>query len=130
MTRELQRNPSTSAPSLPRLNCAAFPSRFHGRLDFAALRRQIAIGQVLDLIGWEPVSKYGVQLRGPCPIHKSQNPKSRSLSVNLEKHAFRCFRCSAKGNALDLWTAVTGARLYDAALDLCRGLGIEPPVKK
>ena len=87
----------------------------------------------------EELSGSGSQLRGRCPIHSSPGRKHRSLSVNLEKNAFRCFDrdCGAQGNALDLWAAVQKLSLREAALDLaatfhltCPGHREEEPVNQ
>jgi DNA primase len=104
------------------------PSR-PGSINFAGVRELITMRQVLDVLNWQHAAKHGAQLRGPCPIHKSENPSSRSFSVNLEKHVYHCFAacCGSKGNQLDLFAAVTGQRPYDAALDLCQRLGIDIP---
>lgn len=83
--------------------------------------------QVLELIEWRPNSRRGDQLRGPCPVHQSQGERSRIFSVSLSKQAFQCFKCEAKGNHLDLYAKVTGLPVYEAALELCERLGIEPP---
>ncbi|MCA9239583.1 MAG: hypothetical protein KDA37_05265 [Planctomycetales bacterium] len=101
-------------------------------LDFAALRKEVTIGMVLELIEWRPVSRTGPQLRGPCPVHKSQTERSRSFSVNLERNVFQCFGagCEARGNQLDLAAAVFGLPLREAALELCASLGIEPPTRQ
>ncbi len=98
-------------------------------LDYRRLRELVSLTMVLELLGWEPVSKYGPQLRGPCPVHRSENPRSRTFSANTAKNVFHCFKpdCSAQGNQLDLYVAVTGLPLFGAALELCDKLGIEPP---
>jgi DNA primase len=96
-------------------------------VDFSAVRKQIPIGTVLDLSRFAPSERKGRQLRGPCPIHRSEFDMSRSFSVNLETNAFRCFSCGAKGNQLDLWALATGQSLFHAAIDLCRRAGIEVP---
>lgn len=87
-------------------------------IDYAELRREVSIAAVLELIGWMPVSRKGDQVRGPCPIHRSENTHSRSFSVNLKKNAFQCFGCGKKGNQLDLYMFVTSQTLYQAAKDL------------
>ena len=96
-------------------------------IDFAALRRQLRLGQVLELLGFVPSSRAGVQVRGPCPVHGSQTARSRSFAAHLERQCWQCFRCGAHGNALDLWAAATQVPLYEAALDLCRRLHLEIP---
>lgn len=96
-------------------------------IDFPMFRSQVSIGQVLDLLNYEPTRVIGRQLRGPCPIHGSTTAKSRSFSVNLERSVFHCFSCGAHGNQLDLWIALTDLPVYDAAINLGERLGIEVP---
>lgn len=98
-------------------------------IDFAELRRQVTIGEVLDFFRWEPVARHGPQLRGPCPIHRSTSERSRTFSVNTEKNIFRCFKpaCGAQGNQLDLFAQATGRPFLEAAHELCHRLGITPP---
>ena len=96
-------------------------------IDYAALRQQLRLADVLDLLGFVPSTRGGPQLRGPCPLHGSRSPRSRSFAAHLERHCWRCFRCDAGGNALDLWVAVTKLPLYQAALDLCQRLHVEAP---
>jgi len=96
-------------------------------IDYQALRKRIEIRAVLDLIGFKPTSKSRQQWRGPCPLHGSQATWSRTLSVNIPRGLFRCFKCHAGGNVLDLWSQYTGMGLYDATLDLCEKLGVAVP---
>jgi putative transposase len=96
-------------------------------IDFGALRESVSMAEVLALLGFVPSACDDAQQRGPCPIHGSQDPKSRSFSVNLDEHTFHCFKCGAQGNALDLWAATTGKDIYDAAQDLCQRLGRPVP---
>jgi len=96
-------------------------------VDFRAVRASVTMGQVLDLIGFVPSERRGEQLRGPCPIHESTTSKERSFSANLSKNAFRCFRCGASGNHLDLWAEVNGIDLHQAARTICERVGIEIP---
>jgi DNA primase len=96
-------------------------------IDYAELRRRLRLGQVLELLGFVPSTQHGNQVRGPCPVHGSQSPRSRSFAAHLERHCWHCFRCSAHGNALDLWTAATKRPLYEAALDLCQRLHLDIP---
>jgi DNA primase len=96
-------------------------------IDFAELRRRLRLGQVLELLGFEAVARWGAQVRGPCPVHGSTRRRSRAFSAHLEKHMWHCFRCGAGGNALDLWLAVTKQPVYAGALELCRRLGLEVP---
>ena len=98
-------------------------------IDYAAIRRRIAIRRVLELIAYQPTSMRGDQWRGPCPLdyHASAGDRDRCFSVNLARNIFRCFRCQSSGNQLDLWAASTRQPLYSASIDLCQRVGIEVP---
>lgn len=79
------------------------------------------------LAGIDSVAAGTVQYRGRCPIHVSSCSSSATLSANLRKNTFQCFKCGAKGNQLDLWAAISNLPLHDAARDLCERLGIDVP---
>ncbi len=68
-------------------------------IDFVLLRRQVPLAQVLELIGFRALTRVGAQLRGPCPVHGSKSPRSRSFAAHLTKQCWHCFRCGASGNA-------------------------------
>lgn len=96
-------------------------------INFPALRSLVTMTEVLEQIGWLSRLKGSEsQQRGPCPLHES-SANSRVFSVHLSKKVFRCFGCGAAGNHLDLYAAVTRQDLYQAALDLCTLLRIDPP---
>jgi DNA primase len=95
-------------------------------IDYGAARQALPLADVLDLLGWRPLSRRGAQARGPCPLHGG-SPRSRSFAVHLGKHAYRCFGCGAGGNALDLWAAQTRQPLHAAVIDLCHRLGRAVP---
>jgi DNA primase len=98
-----------------------------GGIDYAALRNQISMEQVLAHLGCLTRLKgSGVQRRGPCPIHAPADTRLRCFSVNLEKKVFHCFHppCDAHGNVLDLWAAVRRLPLYEAARDLAATLQV------
>jgi DNA primase len=96
-------------------------------IDFRSARREIRLAAVLELLGWRCCERNGFQVRGPCPVHGSSSPRSRSLSVHLGRGVWQCFRCGASGNALELWARVRGEKLYPATLELYRQLGRTPP---
>jgi putative transposase len=97
------------------------------RIDFAAIKQSITLAEVLALLRFTPSRTQGAQQRGPCPIHGSQNPKSRTFSANLADNTFHCFKCGAHGNALDLWASTSRQDIYAAAVDVCRQLGRPVP---
>ena len=96
-------------------------------VDFDAVRQQVGLGDVLRLLRFEPTSVCGDAWRGPCPVHGSTSPRSRSFSANLRLGRYRCFRCGSRGNALELWAAVHRIGVYEAAVELCEALRIEIP---
>ena len=96
-------------------------------IDFRAVRWLLPPSRVLEMLGWSAVRRSGDELRGPCPLHRSQSPRSRSFAANLRKGVFRCFACGASGNLLDLYAAARGLSVYEAALELCERLELEVP---
>ena len=99
-------------------------------IDFATLRRQVTMEQVLRHLGHlDCLRGWGAQRRGPCPVHGSSHAGSRSFSVNLKMNVFRCFsaECGAKGNVLDLWASVHGLPLAEAAKHLAQTFGLDLP---
>ena len=99
-------------------------------VNFAVLREQLAMADVLRLLRFVPSRVRGEQLRGACPVHESRElrgPRSRSFSVNLRLGRYQCFRCGSRGNALELWAAARGVSLYAAAIELCESFEIDVP---
>ena len=97
-------------------------------IDFATARAQLRLADVLALCGFTPTSRHGLQLRGPCPVHRARRSASRSFAAHLGKNVWHCFACGTGGNALDLWVALTGQPVYTAVVDLCARLGQEVPL--
>jgi len=96
-------------------------------VNFDLLRERISIVDVLRLLDLTACGRQGDQLRGPCPVHGSSSPRSRSFTVNVRLGRYYCHRCGSGGNALELWAAVRGVSVYAAAIELCRSLGLEVP---
>jgi DNA primase (bacterial type) len=96
-------------------------------IDYRQARSRIRLAEVLDLAGFEASWCRGEQARGPCPVHHSRTPLSRSFAADHGKQLWHCFRCGAGGNALDLWMEVTRLPLHAAVLDLCKRLGRDVP---
>jgi DNA primase len=99
-------------------------------IDYAAARQALPIADVPRLLDWQAVTRRGLQARGPCFLHGSRSPRSRSLAVHLGKNLYRCFSCGAGGNALDLWSAHTRQPLHAAVIDLCQRLGVSVPLAR
>ena len=96
-------------------------------VDFEVLRERTAMEDVLRLLEFQPCSRRGDQLRGPCPVHGSSNPRSRSFSVNVRLGRYHCIACGSRGNALELWSAVRGISVWTSAIELCESLGLDVP---
>jgi DNA primase len=96
-------------------------------IDYREARARLRLAEVLDLVGFAPRSRCGEQVRGPCPVHRSRRPTSRSFAAHLGQGVWHCFVCGAGGNVLDLWVAVTGQDLHTAVIDLCARLGRDVP---
>ena len=120
--RERRQQQRQAAREAPASQPAARPA-----IDFAALRAVVTMAAVLQLLGFQPASRRGVQQRGGCPLHGSTSGTSRCFSVNVGDQTFHCFKCGRSGNALDLWAQASGQGVYDAALDLCQRLNIPVP---
>lgn len=97
-------------------------------LNFARLREQVSIVQVLEQIAWHPQSTRGVQWRGACPVHEEAGATSRYFAVQTAKSVYCCHRCGSQGNALDLWVALREKPLLEAAWELVETLGLDPPL--
>ena len=54
-------------------------------IDFTQLREQVTLAEVLALVGFRAVTRHGPQWRGPCPVHGSSSPRSRSLAAHVER---------------------------------------------
>jgi DNA primase len=96
-------------------------------IDFNRVRSSISLAQVLELLHFVPQRSAAIQLRGPCPVHRDKHSNSRSFSVNLTRNQYRCFQCGSAGGQLELWAQVKHLTVYDAAIDLCRTLGVDTP---
>jgi len=95
-------------------------------IDFAHLKRQLTMAQVVDHLGLR-LRGNGPQRRGPCPIHRGDG-RGKTFSVHLDQNVFHCFdaACQKKGDVIDLWAGVNGTSLRQAALDLVRTFNLEP----
>jgi len=87
------------------------------------------MADVLSLLAFRPASRRGDQVRGKCPLHVSENERSRTFSANLRRNIYQCFsrKCGLKGNQLDLWAQATRLQAYEAAVELCARLGKDVP---
>jgi DNA primase len=94
-------------------------------VDFRQLKAMVSLRQVLDLLHWTPTRREPSALRGPCPVHRSKNPHSRSFAAG--PGGWTCFSCGEQGDQIRLWALCRGLTQYQAALDLCRELRLPVP---
>jgi len=94
-------------------------------VDFEAIKLLVPVHQVLELVGWRPTWERGAIARGPCPIHHSNNPRSRSLAVTRD--GWYCHSCHKRGDVVRLWAELHGLSMLQAALRLCERLRMEVP---
>lgn len=88
-------------------------------IDYRRLRAEIPIREVLELIGFELISRRGDRLRGRCPLPSCRQTADRPFSVDLRRGLFRCFACRSGGNQLDLWALFHRLAIHEAAQSLC-----------
>ncbi len=98
-------------------------------IDFHRLRAEITMERVLTQLRFQPVSRTGDQLHGPCPVHRSTSPGARTFSVNLRSQRYYCHKCHSHGNQLELWAATQQQTFYPAMIALCHALGHSIPWK-
>jgi transposase len=121
---------STVAPTAAPVNSAAAAKPTpRPKVDYAFLRQQVTMAQVLEHLGLlGNLRGRGQQRRGHCPIHSQPNDPQRTFSAHLGKNVFQCFQadCGAHGNVLDLWAAVHHLPVYEAALHLAETFHLRP----
>jgi transposase len=115
---------TTTSSSIP----ASTRERKLRPLNFARLREQVSIRQVLERLSWQPQSVRGGEWRGCCPIHETPGAKSRYFAVEPEKNVYCCHRCGSAGNTLDLWIAIQGQPILEAGWAMVEAFGLEPPL--
>ena len=79
--------------SAPISRCTAMPG-----IHFAEARAGIALAEVLDVLGFVPSESSGNQVRGPCPVHHSISPSSRSFSANIKRNIYILLKCGSCRN--------------------------------
>jgi transposase len=99
-------------------------------IDFEHVKAQLPLQRVLEYLRLlDGLRGQGAQRKGPCPLHGQTGDRKRGLtfSVHLDKNVFQCFQpsCARKGDVIDLWAALHGLNLRQAALDLVQKFNLE-----
>lgn len=82
-------------------------------VDFKALRQQVPLVEVLEIIGYDFLLGTGNQRYGRCPLGCS--PLARCCSFNLARNLWLCHECGSGGNQLDLFCRVYQLPLLEGA---------------
>lgn len=87
-------------------------------VDFRAVKSAVTMEAVLAHYGVKNLKRVGDELRGRCPIHKSE--AAGTFHANVVKNCFQCFaaKCKKRGNVLDFVAAMEGCTIRDAAIKL------------
>ena len=112
----------TERPFFHQVTPAAETEQTMPGVDFDRLRTQITMKQVLDLLGFKPLPANRRPMVRRLSPARIPGPVVDRFSVNVAIGRYRCHRCHRQGNQLELWAAATKLPLYQAAIDLCRGL--------
>src|SRR5581483_10453676 len=84
-------------------------------VDFKTIKQSISIEQVLAHYQIK-LRRSGKELRGRCPIHQGEGQDT--FHASIEKNAFHCFSCQAKGNVLDFVAAMEHCTIREAGAKL------------
>jgi transposase len=100
-------------------------------VDFDHVKAQLPLARVLEHLRLlDTLRGPSPQLKGPCPLHGQNTDRKpgRTFSVNLDKNVFQCFQpsCARKGDVIDLWAALHGLTLRQAAVELVQKFNLEP----
>jgi len=102
-------------------------ARVRYSLDFEEIKRSICVLDALTAVGWRPAYQRAKGGRGPCPLHGSKDPRSRSFRFTANQ--WYCGRCKIGGDVLRLWALIQDQEILEAAYDLCESLGRTPPYR-
>lgn len=94
-------------------------------IDYARVREQVSLRQVLNLIHYQAHRWFAGRCYGPCPMACSTYP--RCCSFEFSRNLWMCHRCKRGGNQLDLYAHWSDMGLFVATRHLCDHLGIELP---
>jgi hypothetical protein len=94
-------------------------------VSFERVKKLVSYRAVFELLGWRPRHHEGKWFRGACPLRSHLSKHDREFNVCSE--GWHCFVCREGGDQVKLWSIVTGLDALDAAVDLCKRLGIDPP---
>lgn len=100
-------------------------------VDYREIRERVPILDLLERCGWRAESNWGVDgtVRGGCPVHGSR-AGSRAFEVQPSRRVWRCWKCGAHGDVVQLAARLWELDQYTAALRLCELFGVDPPLRR
>jgi hypothetical protein len=94
-------------------------------IDYDALKVTYPVPQVLaEVWGIHAIRRDRGGWHGRCPVC-GHSPRSDTLSWT--DRLWYCHRCCRGGSVIDLYVAVYGQQLHEAAAELVRRMGGRPP---
>lgn len=99
-------------------------------VDFAHVRAVIRIHDVLKRYGINWLEETRGELVGRCPVHGSEDHKSKAFRVSVERGIWKCFSCGQGGNVVDLVAEMEKCSARDAALKLVGWFGLTDAIRK
>ena len=97
--------------------------RRSGWIDFAAVKQQVSIEQVLEHYGLlDDLEEKDDGYCGPCPFHEGESP--RPFHVSTSKNAWYCHGCEEGGNVLDFAARMEDISIRKAAEILAQTFGL------
>jgi len=98
-------------------------------IDFNRLRYYVQPYALLRWLNLDLTRIVGREWRGACPFHVDQDDRERCFAVDLRHGRFFCHWCNAYGDMCDLYARMRGGSSYQAAIEICRHFGVEPPLR-
>ncbi len=97
--------------------------RRSGWIDFAAVKRQVTMKQVLEHYGLlAELEEKDDGYCGPCPFHEGESP--RPFHVSTSKNAWYCHGCEEGGNVLDFAARMEDISIRKVASTLAEVFGL------
>lgn len=94
-------------------------------IDLHEVVASVRLLDALALLRWPGRGLWGDNHRGPCPVRGCIHRYRQPFWCCNER--WYCHKCKQGGDVLDLWAAVNGMSLFEAARDLCRAFALDVP---
>ena len=85
-------------------------------IDFRLVKQRVAIVDALKQIGCTCTRVERSGTRGPCPLHRTSDTRSRIFCITGS--TWYCHKCKVGGDVLRLWAILHGVDVWEAARQL------------